>query len=88
MKHNLSSYPNRIDILKTLTSKDALKYSELKSLAGYRSRKNGSMFVEHLIKLLRQSLISLNKHERTYSVTILGRTSVINSLKTELKECL
>ena len=74
MKTNLNSYPDRIDILKTLTSKDALKYPELKSLAGYVSRKHGSMFVEHMRKLLRQSLISLNKHERTYSITNLGKS--------------
>ena len=74
MKLNLNSYPDRIDILKTLTSKDDLKYSELKSFTGYISRKHGSMFVEHMRKLLRQSLISLNKHERTYSITNLGKS--------------
>jgi len=46
MKPNLSSYPDRINILKTLTSKDALKYSELKSLAGYESRKHSLMFCD------------------------------------------
>ena len=74
MKPNLSSYPDRINILKTLTSKDALKYSELKSLAGYESRKHSLMFCEHLIKLLRQSLVSLNRHKRTYSITNLGKS--------------
>jgi len=71
-----NSYPDRINILNTLTSKNDLKLSELKSLAGYNSRKHILMYVEHLRKLLRQSLISLNKHERTYSITNHGKSVV------------
>ena len=74
MKKNLSSYPDRIDILKILVSKDGLHYSELKSLAGYKSRKHILMFTEHLIRLLRQSLVSLNKSDRSYSITNLGNS--------------
>lgn len=65
--------PNRIDILRILNSKGPLTYSELKSLAGFRSKKESGKFAYHLRKLLRQSLIGLNKAERRYAITNLGK---------------
>ena len=74
MKQNLKPYPYRIDVLKTLASKGALSYSELKSLAGYKGREHHGLFAEIMLKVMRQSLVSLNKHDRTYSITKLGKS--------------
>ena len=65
--------PNRIDILRILNNKGPLTYSELKSLAGFKSKKESGKFAYHLRKLLRQSLVGLNKGERRYTITNLGK---------------
>ncbi len=64
---------NRIDILKILNSKGSLTYSELKEYAGFKSKKESGKFAYHLRKLTRQSLISLNKGEKKYAITNLGK---------------
>ena len=64
---------NKIDILKTLASKGALKYPALKALTGF-TREDRGLFVEYTLQLLRQSKISLNKSDRTYSITKLGKS--------------
>jgi ribonucleoside-triphosphate reductase len=73
MIFSVMASPNRIDILRILNSKGPLTYSELKSLAGFRSKKESGRFAYHLRKLLRQSLIGLNKAERRYAITNLGK---------------
>ena len=67
---------NKIDILKTLESKGALKYPELRVLSGFGRRENGWLFTEYTLNLLRKSQISLNKSKRTYSITELGKSSL------------
>ena len=42
--------PNRIDILRMLYSKGPLTYSELKSLAGFKSKKESGKFAYHFRK--------------------------------------
>ena len=77
----MKSSPNRIDILEVLNFTKPQTYSELKSLAGFKSKKQSGEFLCHLIKLLqkqylggkRQSLIALNKSNRRYRITSLGR---------------
>ena len=69
MIFSVMASPNRIDILRILNSKGPLTYSELKALAGFRSKKESGKFAYHLRKLLRQSLVALNKSERRYTVT-------------------
>ena len=64
MIFSVMASPNRIDILRILNSKGPLTYSELKSLAGFKSKKESGKFAYHLRKLLRQSLVALNKSER------------------------
>jgi len=59
---------NKINILKTLASEGALKYPELKALAGYKERRHRGIFLEHMLQLLRKSKIALNKSDRTYSI--------------------
>ena len=72
MIFSVMASPNRIDILRILYSKGPLTYSELKSLAGFKSKKESGKFAYHLRKLLRQSLVALNKSERRYTITNLG----------------
>ena len=68
---------NRLEILKILNAKGSLSYSELKSLAGFKSKKESGKFAYHLRKLVRQGLVSLNRAERKYVITSLG-TLVLN----------
>ena len=56
MIFSVMASPNRIDISRILNSKGPLTYSELKSLAGFKSKKESGKFAYHLRKLLRQSL--------------------------------
>ncbi len=72
MIFSVMASPNRIDILRILNSKGPLTYSELKSLAGFKSKKESGKFAYHLRKLLRQSLVALNKAERRYTITKRG----------------
>lgn len=71
--YSVIASPNRLDILRILNSKGPLSYSELKTLAGFKSKKESGKFAYHLRKLVKQSLISLNRAERKYTVTSLGR---------------
>ena len=51
MIFSVMASPNRIDILRILNSKGPLTYSELKSLAGFKSKKESGKFAYHLRKL-------------------------------------
>ncbi|MEM0116934.1 MAG: anaerobic ribonucleoside-triphosphate reductase [Conexivisphaerales archaeon] len=72
--------PSRLEVLKILNTKGPMTYSELKSLAGFKAKKESGKFAYHLRKLLRQSLIAQNRAERKYMLTALGRL-VLNSAK-------
>ena len=54
MIFSVMASPNRIDILRILNAKGPLTYSELKALAGFKSKKESGKFAYHLRKLLRQ----------------------------------
>ena len=84
MIFSVMASPNRIDILRILNSKGPLTYSELKSLAGFKSKKESGKFAYHLRKLLRQSLVALNKSERRYTITDLGK--LVLSLARQIEE--
>ncbi len=71
--YSVIASPNRLDILRILNTKGPLSYSELKTLAGFKSKKESGKFAYHLRKLVKQTLISLNRAERKYGVTSLGR---------------
>ena len=43
---------NRLDILRILNAKGPLSYSELKTLAGFKSKKESGKFAYHLRKLV------------------------------------
>jgi len=84
MIFSVMASPNRIDILRILNSKGPLTYSVLKSLAGFKSKKERGKFAYHLRKLLRQSLVALNKSERRYTITNLGK--LVLSLARQIEE--
>ncbi len=63
----------RIEMLRVLNSKGPLTYSELKVNVGFKSKRESGKFAYHLRKLLRYSLISLNKQERRYMITNRGK---------------
>ena len=84
MIFSVMASPNRIDILRILNTKGPLTYSELKSLAGFKSKKESGKFAYHLRKLLRQSLVALNKSERRYTITNLGK--LVLSLARQIEE--
>ncbi|MCP8322848.1 MAG: helix-turn-helix domain-containing protein [Candidatus Methylarchaceae archaeon HK02M2] len=65
--------PNRLEVLRILNAKGPLSYSDLKTLAGFKSKKESGKFAYHLRKLVRQALVSLNRTERKYSISSLGR---------------
>ncbi|MBI3116801.1 MAG: ArsR family transcriptional regulator [Thaumarchaeota archaeon] len=71
--YSVIASPQRLEILKILNIKGPLTYSALKSLAGFKSKKESGKFAYHLRKLVRQLLIQLNRQERKYTVTNLGR---------------
>ena len=75
---------NRLEILRILNTKGPLSYSELKTLAGFKSKKESGKFAYHLRKLVRQMLINLSRSERKYSVTSLGR--LILNLTRQIEE--
>jgi ribonucleoside-triphosphate reductase len=84
MIFSVMASPNRIDILRILNTKGPLTYSELKALAGFKSKKESGKFAYHLRKLLRQLLVSLNKAERRYTITNLGK--LVLSLARQIEE--
>ncbi|MDD9808561.1 MAG: helix-turn-helix domain-containing protein [Thaumarchaeota archaeon] len=84
MIFSVMASPNRIDILRILNSKGPLTYSELKSLAGFRSKKESGKFAYHLRKLLKQSLVTLNRSEKRYTITNLGK--LVLSLARQIEE--
>lgn len=84
MIFSVMASPNRIDILRILNVKGPLTYSELKALAGFKSKKESGKFAYHLRKLLRQLLVALNKTERRYTITNLGK--LVLSLARQIEE--
>ena len=75
---------NRLEVLRILHTQGPLSYSELKTLAGFKSKKESGKFAYHLRKLLKQMLITLNRSERKYSVSGLGR--LILNLTRQIEE--
>jgi ribonucleoside-triphosphate reductase (formate) len=71
--YSVIASPQRLEILHILNIKGPLTYSALKTLAGFKSKKESGKFAYHLRKLVKQLLIQLNRQERKYTVTNLGR---------------
>lgn len=71
--YSVIASPQRLEILRILNIKGPLTYSALKTLAGFKSKKESGKFAYHLRKLVKQMLIQLNRQERKYTVTNLGR---------------
>ncbi len=71
--YNAIASPTRLEILRILNAKGPLSYSDLKTLAGFKSKKESGKFAYHLRKLVKQALVSLDRGERKYSISSLGR---------------
>lgn len=84
MIFSVMANPSRIDILRILNARGMMTYSEIKALAGFRSKKESGKFAYHLRKLSRQSLVSLNKMDKRYSLTNLGK--LVLSLAKQIEE--
>ena len=69
---SLASSSYRRKILKILKSKGPLEYSELKYIKGTKQGKQSGIFAYHLRKLLRESLIELDRPSRLYEITGFG----------------
>ena len=82
--YSVIASPNRLEILRILNTKGPLSYSELKTYAGFKSKKESGKFAYHLRKLVKQMLVSLNRAERKYQVTNLGR--LILNLTRQIEE--
>lgn len=84
MIFSVMANPNRIDILRILNSKGSLTYSDLKAQVGFRSKKESGKFAYHLRKLLKHSLVALNRAERKYVITNKGK--LILNLTRQIEE--
>ena len=82
--YSVIASPNRLEILRILNTKGPLSYSELKTYAGFKSKKESGKFAYHLRKLVKQMLVSLNRAERKYQITNLGR--LILNLTRQIEE--
>ena len=84
MIFSIMASPNRLAILRILSSHGMMTYSDLKDTAGFSSKKESGKFAYHLRKLARQSLVSLNKNEKRYTLTNLGK--LVLSLAKQIEE--
>ncbi len=84
MIFSVMANPNRIDILRILNSKGSLTYSDLKAQVGFKSKKESGKFAYHLRKLLKHSLVALNRAERKYVITNKGK--LILNLTRQIEE--
>ena len=82
--YSVIASPNRLEILRIINTQGPLSYSELKTLAGFKSKKESGKFAYHLRKLVRQLLMTLNRQERKYKITNLGR--LILNLTKQIEE--
>ncbi len=84
MIFSVMANPNRIEILRILNARGPLTYSELKANVGFKSKRESGKFAYHLRKLLRHSLVALNKSERRYIIT--NRGKLILSITKQIEE--
>jgi ribonucleoside-triphosphate reductase len=69
---NAVSAPTRIQILKLLTTKGPLSYSEIMEMLNLEPAKDAGKFVYHLRNLLSTGLIDLESETKKYKITDLG----------------
>ena len=85
MIFSVMASPNRIDILRILKLKRTTYVFRTKiSCRIQNQRRKVVKFAYHLRKLLRQSLVALNKSERRYTITNLGK--LVLSLARQIEE--
>ncbi len=76
--------PSRLEILKILSAKGGMTYTELKEAAGFMPKRESGKFAYHLKKLVQQSLIVQNRQERKYTLSPLGR--LVLTLSKQIEE--
>lgn len=76
--------PSRLEILKILSAKGGMTYTELKEAAGFMPKRESGKFAYHLKKLVQQSLIIQNRQERKYTLSPLGR--LVLTLSKQIEE--
>lgn len=81
---NAVSSPVRLQILRLLSSRGPLTYSEIMEQLNFKPSRDAGKFVYHLKNLIAANLISLDKETRRYKITVLG--SMVNSFFQELAE--
>ena len=63
---------DRINILRILNLEITLSYSKLKSLSGFKLKKQSVKFAFHLKKLVQESLVTYDKPDKRYTITGIG----------------
>ena len=63
---------DRLGILKILNLKGSMTYSDLQSLAGFKTERESGKFAYHLKKLVEQSFVTRDS-ERVCAITNLGK---------------
>ncbi len=75
---------SRLEILKILSAKGGMTYTELKEASGFTPKRESGKFAYHLKKLVQQNLVVQNKQERKYMIAPLGR--LVLSLAKQIEE--
>lgn len=75
---------SRLEILKILSAKGGMSYTELKEASGFTPKRESGKFAYHLKKLVQQNLVVQNKQERKYMIAPLGR--LVLSLAKQIEE--
>lgn len=78
------SSPVRLQILRLLSARGPLTYSEIMEQLNLKPSRDAGKFVYHLKNLVAADLISLDKESRRYRITSLG--NMVNSFFQELAE--
>ncbi|RLI26970.1 MAG: hypothetical protein DRO52_01530 [Candidatus Hecatellales archaeon] len=81
---NAISSPVRLQILRLLSARGPLTYSEIMEHLNLKPSRDAGKFVYHLKNLLAAGLITLDKESRRYRITALG--GMVNSFSQELAE--
>ena len=64
---------SRLEILRVLYTKGSTSYTDLKSFAGFATKRESGKFAYHLRDLSDLALVELNKSERQYNITNQGK---------------
>lgn len=69
--------PVRLDIIQKLNMRGNMTYTELKSLTGFKAKKESGKFAYHLRKLVKANLVTHYSSDKKYGVTPLGKAVLL-----------